>query len=282
MPASGLRPWKLSSELHRRTFLESPGVYRRSAGGTDRKGTVAFWGEWEGAVRQVRELDPVERGPHWLCRPDPAGPPPESPDDRPQNTDPYVWGNAIRYTLCRQYTNQNLRQLGRGSLILFGSGQKVGFVLDTVLVVADWIDHCRQADLNRKTDKQHMRATIEPMYAWGEDGLTYRLYCGATPENAVDGMFSFVPCQPDAGSAPGFARPIIELGDDLINPNCRMQARVLDVGTDELPRLWKEVVRQVTEADLALATRLELPRPRRLSAARRPVAGNLNSPGRGC
>ena len=257
VPASGLRPWKLGDAAHRRTFLESPGLYRRSADGPDRQGTVAFWGEWEGAVRRVRELEHVERGPRWLCRPDPAGPAPKSADAPPQNTDPYVWGDSIRYTFCRQPTNQKLRGLGRGSVILFGSGQKVGFVLDTVLVVADWIDHRRKADLVGKTDEQHLRATIGPMYGWGEKGLTYRLYRGSTPKNHVDGMFSFVPCQP-AESASGFARPIISL-EDHINPNCRMQARVLDVGKADLPKLWRKVVSQVTGAGLALATRLDLP-----------------------
>jgi hypothetical protein len=260
MSPSGFRPWKLGNEAHARTFLQSDGAYRASATERDESGPAAFWGEWEGAARLVRELDRVPNGPRFLCRPDPEGPPPPtSADGAPaQNTDPFVWGPAIRFTFCRQKDNQKLRRLGRGSLILFGSSPERGFELDTVLVVAGWMDHRRSADLAGLTDSDHLRWTIDPMYGWGDHTRTYRLYWGATPAHPVDGMFSFVPCQP-ADTTDGFERPVVELGE-LLKRGLRMQARVVDVETARIPEIWAQVVKQVTGAGLALATRLELPR----------------------
>ena len=257
MPAGGQRPWKLGSEMHGRTFLQSSGTYRRAVRGKDRRGDVAFWGEWEGAVDLVTAVEQLPAGPRWLCRPDPLGTPPVSDDGTPpQNTDPYVWGNSIRYTFCRQPGNGKLRRMGRGSVILFGSSVKHRFVLDTVLVVAGWVEHERRDDLIGHTDKAHIRATIDPMYGWGEAKRTYRLYVGATPEAPVNGMFSFLPCRPAAGSRSGFVRPALEL-HGLVNPNARMQARMLDVHPERIPEFWREVVETVRSEGLALATRLD-------------------------
>lgn len=258
MPEGGRRAWKLGSEAHRRTFLQSRGMYRRAVEANDARGEVAFWGEWEGAVDLVTELEQAHGGPRWLCRPDPSARPPMSADGTPpQNTDPFVWGEAIRYTYCRQPGNRKLRQLGRGSVILFGSSVQHRFVLDSVLVVAGWIEHRRRGDLAGHADEAYMRATLDPMYGWGEDRRTYRLYFGATADEPVDGMFSFVPCRPAVGSRSGFARPAVEL-DGLINPNARMQARMLDVDVERIPEFWRAVVEAVRSEGLALATRLEL------------------------
>lgn len=257
MPASGRRPWRRGKEPHARTFVLSPGLFRRTRDGRDETGDVTFWGEWEGAVDLVDELEASGSEPRWLCRPDPAAASSGSDDEPAQNTDPFVWGDAIRYSFCRQPGNRKLRSLGRGSVILFGSSLGHRFVLDTVLVVAGWIEHRRLADVVDNTDDTHLRATIEPMYGWGEDGQTYRLYVGATPETTVDGMFSFVPCSPVEGARRGFARPAIEL-DGLINPNVRMQARMIDVDAGRIPALWREVAETVQSSGLALATQLRL------------------------
>src|SRR4051812_34227499 len=106
MPRSGLRGWRTDDELHRRTYLSSHATYRTDPSGPDVVGPVEFWGEWEAACRLVRELDPVPNGPRWLCEPDVTGEPPTIARGRPQNTDPFVWGDALRYTFCRQDRNR--------------------------------------------------------------------------------------------------------------------------------------------------------------------------------
>jgi hypothetical protein len=266
MPASGTRPWRLAvrTNPHKRTFLQSPATYRAGIAGADERGEVAFWGEWEGEARLVTRLNPAPHGPRFLCRPDPHGALPR-PDDRgtpPQNTDPFVWGEAIRYAACRQDRNHKLRTLGQGSLLLFGSSLGQGFVLDTVLVVGKWVDHhltTYEHDLGPATSPEHLRTALRPWYGWGSE-QTFRLYLGATPEDTLDGMFSFVPCRRVSGSRSGFARPVIEL-PGLINPNTRMQARCSEaMASRELYDQWRAVSDQVIAAGLSLATRLDFPR----------------------
>jgi hypothetical protein len=53
---------------------------------------------------------------------------------------PHAFGEHFTYSNCRQRTNQKLRHLPEGSVILFGSAMKMNgvweFVLDTVVVIA--------------------------------------------------------------------------------------------------------------------------------------------------
>jgi hypothetical protein len=256
----GRRAWPLASAAHRRTFLSGGGAFRWKVDGSDEQGDLQFWGEWEGEARVVRALDAGPQMPRWLCRPESNGQLPESDDGTPpQNTDPFVWGEAMRYSVCRQPTNRKLRELAPGSLVLFGSSLAGAFVVDTVFVVAGSFAHSRRdyRELARRTSAEHMRATIEPWYGWEtDDDTVLRMYVGATPASTVEGMFSFVPCLPaDAG---GFARPEIRL-PGLVNPNLRMQAACVsfdDAGA--MRQVWNEVTRQIVESGLALATRIEL------------------------
>lgn len=258
MPTDGVRPWRGGNATHARSFLVTPGRFRVAPEGPEDAGDVAYWAEWEGETRLVRELEGLLPGaPRWLCRPVVNGAPPRLTEgEPPQNTDPYVFGEGFRYTFCRQKLNGKLRGLGRGSLILFGSTLDHHFVLDTVVVVAGWLEHRRLADLGDSMDETYVKATLEPMYGWGEGKRTYRLYVGATPEATVDGMFSFVPGRPPDEA--GFARPVIEL-EALIKPTTFRQARVLETPAAELRAIWQRVVEQVRESGLALATRLDLP-----------------------
>ncbi len=260
-PPDGRRPWQRGIAPHRRTFLSSWGTYRWRAEGPDERGEIEFWGEWEGEATVERPLPGESPYPRWLCRPNPNGAPPESEDGSPpQNTDPFVWGDGFRYSVCRQPTNRKLRSLAPGSLILFGSSLGGEFVLDTVFVVADSTPHSRRTfrELARATSPVHMRATIEPCHGWQTDVETiFRMYIGATPLDTKAGMFSFVPCLP--AKADGFPRPEIRL-PGLINPNLRMAANCTEPSSlDEVAEVWREVVRQVFEAELALANRLDLP-----------------------
>jgi hypothetical protein len=103
-----------------------------------------------------------------------------------------------------------------------------------------------------------MHATIRPMYGWGENKRTHRLYLGATPNDSVDGMFSFVPCSPGSGADVGFARPTLEI-DGVINPNLRMQAKTLALGDWAIRAAWTSAVDAVQTEGLALATHVTFP-----------------------
>lgn len=265
--SDGKRLWGYSrrSNPHRRTFLQSRATYQYAVEGPDLQDAVAFWGEWEGEAQVLRDLEPKAFGPRWLCKANPLGLPPPRDGGRPQNTDPFVWGDAIVYTACRQDRNAKLRNLGRGAVILFGSSLSDEFVLDTVLVAAGYVDH-NLGDLNFRralagiASPENMRMTLEPWYASGIE-MTFRFYVGATPEHPVNGMFSFVPCRPVEDLRAGFARPAIKLGS-FIKPRLSMQARTsTHLEDDRIAELWRQVADQVLGSDeeLALATRLKLP-----------------------
>lgn len=115
--ASGIRAWPLGNKAHRRTFMQSAATYRRSIDGDDEDGDVAFWGEWEGEARLITALEPTPRGPRWLYTPNPQGapPPPDEKGTPPQNTDPFVWGDAIRYGACSP-TSTPSSSTGKSSL----------------------------------------------------------------------------------------------------------------------------------------------------------------------
>jgi hypothetical protein len=234
-------------------------MYRKTVDGPDLSGDVAFWGEWEGESKLVAELSPTGRDfPNWLCIPVLYGSPPT--EGRPQNTDPFVWGETMAYTACRQNRNRKLRSLGRGSVVLFGSRLGGQFVLDTVFVVEGYVDHNRhnfREVLAGIASPQNMRMTLEPWHALDID-MTFRFYVGATAADPVNGMFSFVPCRPD-GISPGFPRPPIDL-NRFVRPGLAMQARTSEsLEPARINGLWHDVVDQVRAHDLYLATHLDLP-----------------------
>ena len=231
---------------------------------------MVFWGEWEPESRVLRRYEPPCGGmPRFLYEPYFVRP--MAPECR-QNTDPFVFGDSFHYTGCRQHKKLHgtprptqLRHLLPGSVVLFGSCRdKSKFVLDTVFVVADHVDHKRadyESVLRGRISDAYRAVTIAPWYAANPPAIqSHRLYEGATQEQQVGQMFSFFPCQPCDGEPIGFRRPEISLPEH-VNPRMAMgykQAR--DLSIPDLKELWDDVVRQVQEQGLALGVRAELPR----------------------
>lgn len=272
----GVKNWNFGS--HRRKFLVSPGQYVDA--GQMRDGEIVFWGEWEPESRVVeRYQQRLPDGPQFLY--EPFFIEPDRYDTGRQNTDPFVFGDQFHYTWCLQNTKRGetqLRHLARGSVILFGSClQKSRFVIDTVLVVADYIDHSAR-DYRDKLDGAvssiYERVTITTGYGQlGESSLVHRLYFGATYGRALDAMFSFFPCQPRAEAPNGFARPAIFI-PGLITPQLTQGKKIARLSTGQEARdLWGEVCRQVREQGLALGVRAELPPRRQQRALRDPSEG---------
>jgi hypothetical protein len=258
-----LKRWEHGKHEHRRKFMRAPGRWRSEMESTSQAGEIVFWGEWEADSSVSAIADRCTGGPAWEHRPFFEGSQNAPAGAVAQNTDPFVFGERFLYTFCRQPGNSRLRQLAPGSLILFGSKKSGSFVLDTVFVVADYVDHTRDTygELAvSRTSEVFRAATLEPMYAWqGTHGG--RLYFAATADQPVRGMFSFAPCLP-AEARGTFARPAIEL-PGLVKPTLAMQARTTRVGAlEDVHQIWRHVVDQVLDAGLALGTRVELPCPR--------------------
>lgn len=174
------------------------------------------------------------------------------------NTDPFIF-DGFYYSNCRQSASPGLRQLGRGSVIAFGSGQGHGWVLDTVLVVTDSVAHTAasyEQALRGKVSDAYFDVTLRP--TWdnrSNKAEEFRLYRGATFDSPVNDMFSFFPCTP-AGDRVGFPRPPVTLPDRYFTANNRLAAKgcapdALPHDPLEVKRLWQSLLDQVCGAGLS-------------------------------
>lgn len=257
-PPSGRNmPWNVGD--HRRKFIVSAGEARDRS--TRYDGELEFWGEWEPQSR-IRSRFPQNGNgyPRYLHEPycSPV-------DGWVQNTDPFVFGDAFKYTGCQQHRGgfpTQLRYLARGSVILFGSYKAGRFLLDTVFVVDRQVDHDAHSfeDLRDIVSRLYWHAVITPWYRGRlAEGQSNRLYFGATPTETVDGMFSFVPCRPREDGNAGFVRPSITM-PDLVNPNHKQSYKKNTQPSVAAVRpLWDEVADQVLDQGLLLGTRFAEP-----------------------
>lgn len=247
----------------RRKFLVSPGRYLAGADSGDPCGTgeLVFWGEWEGPSRVERRWPRSGRHPRVLHRPHR---PRSVPTGTPHDTDPWVFGEPMRYGYGKQVTGPTRRptamqDLDAGSVICFGSTVDGEFRADTVFVVADsrpWVP-AEEAG----TSDAFAVCVASAIVACGVDAHTpLTLYRGATARRPVHGMFSFVPARPAAHPSPRFARPAVRL-PGLVDPastqSARGSGRPLPITA--VREAWTALRDQVLAADLVLATHLDTP-----------------------
>ena len=227
---------------------------------------IAFWTEWE-AVSTVERLSYAGRrpsgAPEFLHRPvfpDAA----QRPRGIPQNTDPFVFGGRFLYTFCGQSraSARKIHDLGRGSVIVFGSVRANEYVCDTVFVVDDLITHTRsdwREKLGGAVPEVFVLTTLEPMYAWRRpETRAFTLYIGASARDPVDGMFSFVPCKPWRDGSEGFARVSLNGLAGITPKNARAIAFSKAVPPDHVQAAWLGLSERVLAAGLSLGTRAEL------------------------
>lgn len=186
---------------HHRKFLKTSGSYMLKDTEVQAD-NLFFWGEWEpDSIAECCQ----ERPPRWNHSPilkiDSKGHLLAAPRiteggeiKQRRNTDPFVFGDdGFLYSCCRQ--KQSLKRLSAGSIILFGSCLRGHFVVDTVFVVSDYLDYEAEphsTPLKGFTPKYY--TDIMGM-DFGEVQGHYRCYKGATPNNRINGMYSFSPCR---------------------------------------------------------------------------------------
>lgn len=240
---SGIKEWNISN--HRRKFLIAEGQY--VTGGTlSVPQELLFWGEWEPdseIVATYSVSDPVICPIHLhspflrldkkgkviksnsklattpiACCTGKLSPTCSKVCNQFENTDPFVFGDSFYYSLCKQDTFVSMRNLDVGSIILFGStiSAKRGgpyFVLDTVFVVGD-----KQA-YTVNNYKKDLAGFIPNHYAeiMGFNALATKVqltcYKGATFNDPINGMYSFVPCEPAEVPRSGFSRVMLKEKD---------------------------------------------------------------------
>ncbi len=261
---NGIKEW--NRERHQRKFMQIAGRCLRK--GEQYEGDLQFWGEWEAQSQVLSRISrPLPHGPRYIYEPFYTIP---ASYRGLQNTDPFVFERFI-YTLCQQHTVKGptqLRNLKPGSVILFGSCiDQSNFVIDTVFVIKDWIEHDQDTKVYRNVPEAYCDVTLAAWPGVGEGDCSafdrsYRLYFGATYENPVAGMFSFFPCQPSSLQSRGFERPTIVL-PGVVNGTCKQKyRRNPQERLSDNAELWREVVKQVEVQGGWLGVHAEMPEKR--------------------
>jgi hypothetical protein len=245
--------------------MRAPGT-SVDAAGVSHRDAILFWGEWE-APSRVQEFEARGAGyPRYLHEPFLE---PRSEFADLQNTDPFVFGDQFLYTGCQQWRGKphgnpvQLRYLLPGSVILFGSCAGNRFLLDTVFVVRDFIDHDKRNYLDvlrGSVPDAYWTVTLGPWYASADHGRSFRLYRGASLADTVNGMFSFFPCRrADGPPTHGFARPDLS---DLwwVNPRLRQGWRATQlVDLARAADVWHAVRQAVLDQRCELGVHVPIP-----------------------
>jgi hypothetical protein len=251
---------------HRRKYLAVQAQIALAVDGGFKRDPVArrvgLWGEFEPPT--TGHIFPNNSGPgephswHELL---PIGTPPQGA----QNTDPWIFGEAFRYSLCRQNSINYLRSLQDGNLLLLGSylkqdegGRPVevfNFFLDTVFVVRRGFPIAREAAIPRTLlDATYRRGAFNRFEREERDVCTFyegTMLC----ENPMSKPFSFSPCSLwKAGNAPPQTRrPMIGMLFGKSFRNGQVFTRIEDRTPLEA---WHSIVRSCREAKYELAVRV--------------------------
>lgn len=261
-PPGSIMSWNTGD--HARKFLLAHGRHL-DQGDQVAEGELVFWGEWEPPSRIVARwsvdgrLPRALHSPYW-SRPISGG--------WRQNTDPWVFGEQMIYSNCKQTLRPGhrptaMQRLTRGSVICFGSAIGGEFCADTVFVVASaqrWspADTTIGAELG-----QAFAVCTAGSLASGNDDYAHArltLYKAATIDDPVDGMYSFVPAMPVTGRYPRFARPPIRI-PGLINPASTQSAYGANrkLPARDVRDAWEAIRHQVLAAGLVLGVYVDTP-----------------------
>lgn len=258
-PKGDLMPWNTGG--HRRKFLIAQGSY---LDGDDRlkEAELVFWGEWEPPSRIEKRWPSMGLLPSVLHRPYWARPSNNQPR---QNTDPWVFGDTMIYSNCKQVTGPNrnptsMQELEQGSVICFGSTIQGKFCLDTMFVVGasePWIPAAFSA---QDVDEAFAICTAESVAGVARDRhRELTLYRGATYHDPVAGMYSFVPAKLAGEIDPRFARPSVE--SKFINPLNTQSTKgsKVSIPMGTVHEAWTAIRDQVVAQGLLVAVQIQTP-----------------------
>jgi hypothetical protein len=242
-----IREWN-NDKYHYRKFIRLQGKYISAFDSEPINDELLFWGEWEGNS-WFQELPGIN--PNGIHRPFHS-----SHIHGHQNTDPYVYGEQFYYAICKQ--RGQLTKLDVGSIILFGSSFKEGFVLDTVFVVdRHETAHEVAAKGGMNYSNTYREATLEQLayfYANPEPASPIKLYSGKM-HNDKQQPFSYVPCKPyNEENAKGFKRVIFpyETINDLQFSSNPTGIKIIGLGNEVTKNLWNQITNEVLKQGFSL------------------------------
>ena len=156
--------------------------------------------------------------------------------------------------------------LERGSVLVFGSSRAPYWVVDTVFVVGDYVDHTStdvESLLAGRVCQCYRDVTLTLTCKGSEPSISRRWYRGATYDEPIEGMYSFFPCLPAEQNTP-FPRPHIELPRQYFTPGLAQGAKGCALNANPLPSstikaLWDSIAEQVLSQGLLLGVAARTP-----------------------
>ena len=283
---------------HRRRFILSRGEYV-DVHGCLKSAELAFWSEWE-ANTLVTRLSALPTNKHeakWLHKPQYPTPCPimDSVDEENvgeeccMNTDPCVFGDTFKYSLCRQTRrNKNSRiatemqNLPIGSLIVFGGTKEGGFYLDTVFVVGQKMSYVGPDSQHKIPCSNTYRIlTLNQTFGqlqfyrgvtWYERDKYQGMYSFAPGKVVLDGVSaSFLPlnvrerCLLDFESLNDIIRSI-GVKDDFFNVECCSNFKAIRLDPKMVGKVWVELIRQMKKQQFVQCVHFDWPKPKVVSA----------------
>ncbi len=262
---------------HKRKFLRANGSIMQNGAVINNK-DLLFWGEWEPQSTVVRIPNVPMTGdfPHYIHTPDLdlSAPLQDSRGRFRQNTDPFVFSDRFYYRCCKQQRFVSLRHLEPGSIILFGSTLKDNnmqpyFGVDTVFVVGAYRDYDSthyKKQLNNFIPKMYdeIVGIKQSLYIYlttasrgrscsilnFQGNTCFRCYAGATPQNPIESMYSFVPCKHSKNGTIGFERLKIRQADlagisginvNIITNNLNSAPKITAVNLLQNVNIWNKI-----------------------------------------
>ena len=260
---TGIRYWN-NEELHKRKFIKHSGWYLENKYGTfsttPKKSELYFWGEWEPQSKFELTGNPYKNKilPHAIHFPAFS-----TRGIGSHNTDPFVFGKHFFYTNCKQARNKKLMlNLGKDSIILFGSVLNNRFVLDTVFVVdtservSDYKKHPQSYPLLLRQSTVDLKGVLDDWHKLYK-GKMYEFNNSYSTGN--ENVFSFVPCKIHCGNK-GFSRPIIDIKKfKLQNPIPSFNQILYQVTNYNNIDFWHDLVEEIIRQGFLLGIKLEMP-----------------------
>lgn len=249
-----IREWN-ADRSHYRKFIRQEGEYVTALGQQPKKDNLLFWGEWEGNSY----FEPLNR---W--NPNGIHQPFHSLYIRNhQNTDPYVYGKNFLYSVCKQ--RGRLTKLENGSVVLFGSSFKNGFVLDTVFVVGGYESVHDVALTNASNySKTYRQATLEQLgdtYTRPNPASKLRLYKGLMYAENQE-LFSYTPCKLyNQETKNGFSRVIFPYENlrGFQFSNNPTGIKILTTDSVENHNIWRFITQEVLKQGFYLGIQIDEP-----------------------
>jgi hypothetical protein len=249
-----IREWN-ADKSHYRKFIRQEGEYIKAFDQQPTKDELLFWGEWEGNsyFEHLNRWNPngIHQPFHSLHI------------RHHQNTDPYIYGEHFLYSVCKQ--RGRLTQLEKGSVVLFGSSFKNGFVLDTVFVVGSFESvHEVAANEAANYSKTYREATLEQLgdtYVRPTPASKLRLYKGLMYAENQE-LFSYTPCKPyKEETKTGFPRVIFPY-ENLAGfqfSNNPTGIKIISSNAEQTKEIWNYITKEVLKQGYFLGVKLNEP-----------------------